>query len=118
MNESYSALDQFAMKAETKALKIVSKIPPSFVLPKGENQPDLKITLQPYGLRLNQLQCFIQGSECETRQTISTDSTVTLTLKATSSIVDRRRTLYTITVPDENGKWHWFSHLWINPEIK
>ncbi|MEM9858522.1 MAG: polysaccharide deacetylase family protein [Bacteroidota bacterium] len=118
MNESYSALDQFAMKAETKALKIVNKIPASFVLPKGENQPDLTITIQPDELKLDQLQCFIQGSECETRQTINTDSTVTLTLKATSSIADRRRTLYTITVPDENGKWHWFSHLWINPEIK
>ena len=115
MSESYAALDRFSMKAETKALRVNSKTPESFVLPEGENTPALKLNFALAGLRVEQLQCFIQGSACRINQALNEDSTVTLTLTPKSPISTRRRTLYTVTVPSDEGRWRWFSHLWINP---
>ncbi|MEM9390057.1 MAG: polysaccharide deacetylase family protein [Bacteroidota bacterium] len=117
MSESYAALDRFSMKAETKALRVNSKIPESFILPEGENTPVLTLNFALAGLRVEQLQCFIQGSACTIHRVLNEDSTVTLTLTPKSPISTRRRTLYTVTVPNDEGKWHWFSHLWINPDV-
>ena len=117
MSESYAALDKFAAKAEMKALRIIEKMPQSFVLPTEQSKPKLKLKFDGKGLRLEQLQCFVQGSECNMDQVQNDQGIVTLTVEATTSINKRRRTLYTITVPDDDGQWHWFSHLWINPAV-
>src|SRR5690606_41544140 len=44
------------------------------------------------------------------------DTTVTVTIQATKAITGRRRTLYTVTVPDSKGTWYWHSHLWTRSE--
>lgn len=117
MSESYSAIGEFAMKATTKALRIEKRSPENFQMPAGK-RPLLTLTFDPTGLRLDQLQCFVQGSECDLRIVEKTDRRVTVTLQSSKALSGRRRTLYTLTVPDKEGVWHWYSHLWIDPANK
>ena len=116
MSEAYSSVDKFAEKASTQSLKIVSRSPDDYILPENK-RPLLTLTIDPADLQMNQLQCFVQGGECEIRIVGRNDEKVTVTLQAVKPISGRRRTLYTVTVPDNNGKWHWYSHLWINNEV-
>ena len=115
MSEAYANLDQFTGKAKMKALRVNQVNPRSYLLPAGKTRPVLQLKLDGAGLRLDQLQCFIQGNECEMEQMQSENGLVTVIVSPVKSIAHRRRTLYTITVPDSAGQWHWFSHLWINP---
>lgn len=117
MSEFYSDLDKFKSKAQMKALQVLEKKPTSSLLEKGINAPTLKLTISKENLQIGQLQCFIQGTECEIQQSINGEH-VELELTPKTVINQQRRTLYTITVPDNDGKWHWFSHLWVNPAVK
>ena len=117
MSEFYSDPEKFASKANMHPLKLALEQPVSFLLPPDEKTPELTLKFLHADLITDQLQCFIQGSECRKDLSIDAD-TVTLSLSAISDISQRRRTLYTVTVPDGDGQWHWFSHLWINPEIR
>ncbi|WP_258102785.1 polysaccharide deacetylase family protein [Marinoscillum sp. MHG1-6] len=111
MSENYAAPDKFAAKADMLPLFIDFENPTSFMLPPNQTTPTLTLTLDPENLRLDELQCFIQGSDCEFLRL----ETNQISIRAKSDISSRRRTLYTITVPDKDGNWHWLSHLWINP---
>jgi peptidoglycan/xylan/chitin deacetylase (PgdA/CDA1 family) len=116
MSESYSAIKQFAEKANMKALRVTKSDPESFVL--GANKrPLLKLTVDTKDLRTNQFQCFIQGRPCEFKVISKTESSAVISLQATKALAGKRRTLYTVTVPDKQGKWHWYSHVWINPGV-
>jgi peptidoglycan/xylan/chitin deacetylase (PgdA/CDA1 family) len=114
MSESYSAKDKFIEKASMKALRVKKRSPNDYIMPKG-NQPLLTLTFDGEGLRLNQLQCFVQGGECALD--VVDKQKVVVTLQAAKPMTKKRRTLYTITVPDKQGIWHWYSHLWINTAV-
>lgn len=117
MAEGFGDPKSFSSKVNMSALRMAQESPSSFILPKGNSSPELTIRFDKSNLILDQLQCFIQGGECQ--KSISTEGEiVTLEVSSKTSISSRRRTLYTITVPDQEGNWHWFSHLWINPEIR
>lgn len=116
ISESYASLDKFKEKANMQALKIMHKSPADSKMPTGK-QPQLTLTFNPANLQLDQLQCFIQGSKCEMTFIEQDETKATITLKSTTKLTGRRRTLYTITVPDKNGKWHWYSHLWVEASI-
>lgn len=116
MSEAYS--DQFPAKARMKALRVNRKDPQSFLLPTGNTQPSLELAFEAGDLQLDQLQCFIQGSKCKIEWAKNDEGVVTLSAVSLTPIGRQRRTLYTITIPDREGKWHWYSHLWINPKIK
>ncbi len=116
MSESYALLDKFKEKANTRALKIISKTPDNSTMP-PDKQPSLTLTFNPANLRLDQLQCFIQGSTCTITVDKKTDSSVTVTLQPKTKLTGRRRTLCTITIPDKKGKWHWYSHLWLESAV-
>lgn len=111
MSEAYSAKDKFIEKASMKALRVNKRIPDDYIMPKG-NQPLLTLTFKGDGFNLNQLQCFVQGAECALK--VIDKQKVMVTLQAAKPITKKRRTLYTITVPDKQGIWHWYSHLWID----
>lgn len=117
MSEAYAAPEKFASKAAMKALQVIREIPSSFIVT-DTGTPKLKLQFEKKNLLLEQLQCFIQGSTCEQSLELLANDQVILIVAANNSIRNRRRTLYTITVPDSEGNWHWFSHLWINPEIR
>ncbi len=116
MSEAYSSREKFAEKASTQALKIISRSPNDYLLPEN-GRPLLTLTIDNTYLQVKQLQCFVQGGECELRVIENSDDKVTVTLQAVKPVSGRRRTLYTVTVPDNKGKWHWYSHLWINSKM-
>ncbi|MTI39275.1 polysaccharide deacetylase family protein [Fulvivirga lutimaris] len=118
MSEAYADINKFTSKAMMRALKIKNVSPDSFIVPKDDSKPQLSITVNSKGLQLDRLQCFIQRAECQINKSVSENGEAVITLSPASDIDIRRRTLYTITVPDTTGTWRWFSHLFINPEIR
>lgn len=116
MSEAYSSREKFAEKASTHALRIISRSPNDYLLPEN-GRPLLTLTIDNTDLQVKQLQCFVQGGECELRVIENSDDKVTVTLQAVKPVSGRRRTLYTVTVPDNKGRWHWYSHLWINSKM-
>lgn len=90
-------------------------VPASFIMPE-HNRPELILRFDLGELQIKQLQCFIQGGDCQKTVT-EKDGEITLKLLPAGKLT-RRRTLYTITVPDKNGRWHWYSHMWIDPSVK
>jgi len=117
MSEAYSALNKFIEKASSKPLKVLKRSPDSFELP-SDKKPVLKLTVESSDLRLDQIQCFVQGGKCSFKIVDQSKEEATITFQSTTPITGRRRTLYTITVPDKKGAWHWYSHLWVNPSIR
>ncbi|MDH4090694.1 MAG: polysaccharide deacetylase family protein [Cyclobacteriaceae bacterium] len=116
MSEAYAALDKFAEKTSMKALRVISSSPDNLIGIQ-DLRPVLTLTIDYTDLRLSAIQCFVQGNECEYQIPGKTDKTATITLQSTKSIAGRRRTLYTVTVPDKAGNWHWYSRLWINEKV-
>lgn len=68
-------------------------------------------------LRIEQLQCFVQGKACSKSLRVLKGAQVQLSVKSKQTLTSRR-SLYTITVPDKAGKWHWYSYTWVIPTIK
>jgi len=118
ISEFYSSPDKFASKANMLPFQIVSEDPQSCILPKGESTPVLNLKVKSLNLQLSNANVFVQGGKGILNVDGQGDETTNITIKASSPVDSRRRTLYTLTAQDENGKWHWFSHLWINPEVK
>lgn len=118
MSENYSSLKQFAEKVKMKPFEIVSESPSNTLFDKKDSQPVLNLKLKMNDLQSKTLKCFVQGSNCDWKIIAQTENEVTIEMQASSSILKRRRTLYTITAMDKNGSWHWYSHLWINPLVK
>jgi peptidoglycan/xylan/chitin deacetylase (PgdA/CDA1 family) len=117
MSEAYAGPGEFSKKASMKALRIIRRSPDNFIMP-ADKKPVLTLTLDLADLQLDQLQCFVQGGGCDLKIVEKTSKEVTITLQALKVISGRRRTLYTVTVPDKKGVWHWYSHLWINPKVE
>ncbi len=117
MSEAYSSPAKFAEKATIKPLKILKLSPDDSHIP-ATKKPILTLTINTLDLRLDQLQCFVQGGTSIVNITKKSEDNATVTFQSSTAIIGRRRTLYTITVPDTNGIWHWYSHLWIDPTIK
>jgi len=115
MSESYSPRDKFIEKASMHALKISHQTPESFIA--SDRQPLLTLTIDNTGLRMSQLRCFVQGGT-GTLEIVETEGHETTVTVRANQPLGKRRVLYTITAPDDQGQWHWFSHVWISPSKK
>lgn len=116
MSETYAGLAGFAEKAYMRPLKVITQVPDNTLLPVGDWQPLLRLTVQNEGLQTSRLQCFVQGSDCELKIVEENAEELVITVRTRGDLSRRRRTIYTVTVPDSTGAWHWYSHLWINRE--
>lgn len=114
MSEFYSDPAKFASKLNMHPLRVLRVSPEHSILSPADTVPELVLEFEADSLQTDQLQCFVQGGECEVSRERNNDR---IRLRARSGIADRRRTLYTVTVPDTRGEWYWYSHLWINPEV-
>jgi peptidoglycan/xylan/chitin deacetylase (PgdA/CDA1 family) len=113
MTDLYGKMTVFTEKINMKALPVKKTIPNSSIT--SENPPVLEIHLEAHKLRFDQMQCFIQGGDCE----ILNMSTEPISFQIVSSKkLTSRRHLYTITIPDNDNNWYWFSHQWVFPNIK
>ncbi|MBL7857601.1 MAG: polysaccharide deacetylase family protein [Cyclobacteriaceae bacterium] len=117
MAEDYSAIKKFIEKVSMKPLKVSSQSPQNNIITPAEKQPKLTLTFEIANLQIDKMQCFAQGGGCNLKIIGQEKNMVTIEVHSSTSISSRRRTLYTVTVPDKNGSWHWISHLWINPSV-
>lgn len=115
MSEAFSSKTMFIEKASMHSLRVLQSTSEDFTLGK-QNPPVLTLTFDAADLDLKRLQCFVQGGECEVK-TSQTKDDATLTIRSRTPLT-RRRTLYTLTIPDKKGRWHWYSHLWINTAVR
>lgn len=116
MSGGYVELDKFAEKANMHAFRIAGKNPESNIIPDAGVPPELVISFEQRNLKIDQLQCFVQRGKCDLVLDRDDKGLITLKIKAEAPLKSRR-TLYTITAPSETGEWHWYSHLWINPDV-
>ncbi|HEX5172166.1 MAG TPA: hypothetical protein VFW11_23480, partial [Cyclobacteriaceae bacterium] len=93
----------------------ITELPTATLLADDVLQPELTLTFGAENLEVSRMQCFIQGDTCVSNVMPDKDDVV-VTIKGSKRLT-RRRTLYTITIPDAEGDWHWYSHLWINPNV-
>ncbi len=116
MATGFSDIQGFKLKANALPLKVMG-LPDNHII-SDSYKPDLNLTIEKDELRLNEMQCFIQGGDCKLNLEQSADNEYSISVEPDQSIRNRRRTLYTLTVQDKNNQWYWLSHLWINPKIK
>ncbi|MEP2667388.1 MAG: polysaccharide deacetylase family protein [Cyclobacteriaceae bacterium] len=116
MSENYAKM--FEEKASMQAIQVIKKVPHENLIPPNTDKPLLTLTVNTENLITDQLQCFVQGGACTINVIEQSAGQMTLTLQSTYDLTTRRRTLYTLTMPDSTGNWHWFSHLWINNSVK
>ena len=107
MNEHYGDLKDFKNKLSMKPL-----LTKNIETNGNSSAPEVSFEIEGSSIQTSQLQCFIQGNECELEKDENS-----ITAKGKSEL-SARRTLFTFTAPDNKGDWHWFSYLWILPEVR
>lgn len=115
MSNEYAAIEKFTEKLELNALEVTSiktysegsrgsVESPTIILDFNENRYDLRY-----------LQVFIQGAQAKKSVTISKEGLVQLTISPKSPLT-KRRTLFTVTIPNRQGNWSWFSYTYVMPK--
>jgi peptidoglycan/xylan/chitin deacetylase (PgdA/CDA1 family) len=114
INDEYGSMNRFVEKVNTRALRVINA--ESHTNYKNSDPPVLEIKFNKGDYDIRRNQGFIQNGVPQVK--IFSDSLVYVRLTASSKLT-RRRTTYTITVPSlHKNQWYWYSHLWINPDIK
>ncbi|HEY9203591.1 MAG TPA: polysaccharide deacetylase family protein [Sulfurimonas sp.] len=105
MSEAYADMDGFTLKLKTLPLPIesVSSIEP---LVKEENPPKLTIKLKH---PLKNVGCYLSSGKAITVEWLSDREFSVQADEALKAPRDR----YTCTAPSNDGRWYWYSHLWI-----
>ncbi len=115
MATGFSDFNDFRLKANTFPLRITGDTIDRIIT--NNYTPTLKLGINQTGLKIDGIQCFIQGGNCHLQVKKTAEGKYHLTAKPSNSLKTRRRTLYTITAQDSINQWHWFSYLWINPDV-
>jgi len=104
MAEAYASTDGFKTKLNTSLMPIKSISPKEPKL--KQNPPTLFIKLEK---PLKNMACYISSGESIK---LKWNSKVDLEVRSTSKIKAPRQK-YTCTAPTSDGRWYWYSHLWI-----
>ena len=115
MGGPFGTLNGFINKSTMKALHVSGTNPstPFF----SKNPPTLKIEIVPGHVNIQNCQFFLQGDKMKISR-IEADQDTPFVILESDRKLTARRTLYTLTAPSVDGKsWHWFSYLWVNPEV-
>lgn len=105
MSETLGNLDGFILKLNTLPLPIASVSPYEPIL-KDKNPPKLLLKLKH---PIKKMKCFIANGEEIKIKWLSEQEAEIEANRALEAPRDR----YTCTAPAKNGKWYWYSHLWI-----
>lgn len=115
MGGPFGTFNGFVNKSSMKAIHVSGTDPstPFFT----SNPPKLQIDVVPGHVDLEKAQFFVQGDKMEISRTAAGKNPPFVILKSNRKL-KARRTLYTLTAPSADGKdWHWFSYLWVDPDI-
>lgn len=114
MGGPYATLDEFTSKAAMKALKVEQQQPVNPVLAPGEDNPPVLVLRLPEMVGEKAvLNCFVQGDNRCHVEMLPEKGEGWYRVVAESRLSGRRNK-YTLTGQDTDGRWLWFSQLWIN----
>lgn len=108
MGGGFTRPQAFREKLLMRALPVVAATPLSPLM--AENPPLLKLNIQEGIVDMRRAQCFPSGSDSCVIEQKGEGYVV-----RSESPLQGRRTRYTVTAPDMQGNWYWYSHLWLNP---
>lgn len=116
MSTAYAAIEQFIEKLQMKGFNEASSTFHSTALT-NVDYPYLSLTLDPELFDGADIQGFISGKKAiMTHQEMGNDR---LNVRLwTEEALTNRRTRFTVTAKDRQGKWHWMSYVFIQPEIR
>lgn len=117
MSEAYADMDGFRSKIRMSPLAVTETQETTLGYKGSQEKPSIDVLFQEANLQLNQLQCFVQGADCKKSIRVMKADEVKLNIRPDRPL-NRRRTLFTVTVPDKKGNWHWYSYLYIRKEIE
>ena len=108
-NERYGDLDEFAVKVRSRAMPVTDQTPLDPV--RGDRAaPRLSLTLAPgTSMRTSQMACYYQGERL-TPEGQEADGRFTVEGEAELPV---GRSRYNCTAPDADGRYFWFSQLWV-----
>lgn len=111
MNITYANMRTFPTKVSSLPLPILSAEPAEPVVPVEQWSPTLTLTFSRQALHPERLTCYVNGSPAVTYRWENTEpKTVHVTPKGRLTVGRNR---YNCTLPAGNGRYHWYSHLWI-----
>ncbi len=105
MAEAFATPEGFISKLNTQEMPIES-VSPNEPYIKKQNPPILRIKLK---RPLKSIGCFLSSGEAINFKWISKTEIEVFSDKPIVSVRDK----YTCTAPIGDGKWYWYSHLWI-----
>lgn len=116
MSDRYAKIGSFIEKVTMLPLKVTAVETVSKGYYGSPTSPRVIFRFDQTGLNIQAIQCFAQGERCSKSVRINRDGNVQLTVKSQVELTSRR-TLFTITIPDDQGRWHWYSYTWVNTAI-
>ncbi len=114
INEDFSDLDEFAIKANSLPLPVIS-FTPRDPLVESNNPPRLSITLAPDGIDPERLACYGGYQGRLALEWVERDER-RFSVQAPEPF-DPGRARYNCTAPSAGGNWYWFSQPWVIPPI-
>lgn len=116
MSNAYAGLDKFIEKLTVRSMQNfeIEVIKSGYM--GSPIKPRLILRFAPASYEVRSVQGFIQGAKIQKTLEVIKDGVIKLTMWPDSDLT-RRRTLFTVTARDDKGQWHWFSYLYVIPEI-
>lgn len=112
VSEHFADMDEFATKLASLSLPLANVTPNDTIV--NSLQPRLTIKLAFVPKNKQQLQCYVSG---QGRGEINWHNDSTFSVEPVKSLT-MRRSRYNCTMPsNKSGRYYWYSHLWIRPEI-
>ncbi len=106
MSGGYGVMEQFVLKIDTLPLPLALVESEDTIVDESNNPPLLTLALQK---PLKAFQCFNANGEKLTMKWLSETK---VTIQSTQPLAYPRNH-YTCTAPAEDGRWYWYSHLWV-----
>jgi len=113
MGGGYATLEGFMEKVQMQALPVVSAEGVDPIV-RQQNPPELRLRLQQDMRQFHSFNCFVQGQNTCVVQS-DAQKTGVLRIKAQAPLRGRRNK-YTLTAQGKDGRWYWFSQLWVQPQ--
>ena len=110
MAEAFASIEQFANKAGSRALPVRQATPWNPIIA-NENPPRLELQLEKRLPRAKEMRCYVTGQEPAELQWLDTAYT-RIAVRARAALA-QGRSRYNCTVPGPQGRFYWYSHLWL-----
>ncbi len=111
MGGPYATMKGFVSKLRMTAMDVLDPVPEDPVI-RSENPPRLRLTFADPRLAQGQINCFAQGgNHCRVESVAGKKNQV---LVVAEKPLTGRRNKYTLTALGSDGRWKWYSHLWIH----